>query len=189
MGNTPHPNMFHRPSPGNSDPSNSPGPHNETPGLPQNNNIAPQHVFDGVTISDHVFQTPSMQQIREPSPGHPRTFDELSQENTKLRTRVSELEVINDLYRGTLQQYQSSGGAPQAEMIPRAPYENLQAALEQAQQQTRELTQKNDDLQRKLADLEGEEEPASKKARLSDEAHAETEYPEPPETFTNGLHT
>ena len=185
--NNPHMNMYqdrHRPSSGGSDPSNSPTSRNDTPALHQSSNIAPQHMFDGVALSEHVFQSPDM---RHPSPGHPRTSEELSHDNTRLRTRVSELEVINDLYRGTLAQYQI-GGAPQAEMVPRATDAELREALERSQQRERELMQKVDELQHEIADLK-DEQPPSKKARSSNDAENDPQYPEPPETFTNGLHS
>lgn len=112
------------------------------------------------------------------------------QEVTTLKTRVSELEVINELYRGTLEQYHQ-GGAPPAEMVPRDPDSNLRKIIEQSQQREQqqlhreqELLQKIEKIERENAELRGHSSP-TKRARLSDEA----EYPEPPEIPTNGLHS
>lgn len=73
-------------------------------------NIAPQHMFDGVTLQDHTFQTPALPTLgNHPSPGSiasmndrpseaPMTYEQLLAQNTHLKTRVSELEVINMMY-------------------------------------------------------------------------------------------
>ena len=72
-------------------------------------NIAPQHMFDGVTLNDHPFHaSPSLPALGfgHPSPGSttsandrhlepPATYEQLLRSNTDLRTRVTELEVIN----------------------------------------------------------------------------------------------
>ena len=72
-------------------------------------NIAPQHLFDGVALSDHVFQAPALPNLgSHPSPGSLGSFaqpsdsllsvEQLIAQNTLLKTRVSELEVINMMY-------------------------------------------------------------------------------------------
>lgn len=73
-------------------------------------NIAPQHMFDGVTLQDHGFQAPALPVLgNHPSPGSmvslnnrqmdgPMTYEQLLTDNTVLKTRVSELEVINMVY-------------------------------------------------------------------------------------------
>lgn len=134
-----------------------------------------------------------MSHLRQPSPGsasafldrnseQPQTYDGLLQANTALKTRVSELEVINDLYRGTVNQYEQ-GSAPQAEMVPRdSGAAQLRQLLEQAERRERELKNKVEELEHEIADLR-EEQPPSKRSRLSDDP----EYPEPPQVFTNGL--
>ncbi|KAL6719883.1 GATA zinc finger protein 3 [Lecanora helva] len=180
-------------SSGHSNHSNSPVSNTETPGAQHPSNIAPQHLFDGVSLTDHVFNSPTMSHLRPPSPSstsaflernseQPQTFDGLVQANTLLKTRVSELEVINDLYRGTVNQYEQ-GSAPQAEMVPRESSESqLRHLLEQSQRRERDLKQKVEELEHEIADLRGDQ-PPSKKARLSNEP----EYPEPPQAFANGL--
>lgn len=175
-----------------SDRSNSPVPH-ETPGHPSN--IAPQHMFDGVSSAEHSFQSPAIPafQLRHPSPAStssfndrnlepPQTYEGLLQANTFLKTRVSELEVINDLYKGTVNQYEQ-GGAPQAEMIPRDSESQLRHSLDEALRREEALKRQVDELEREVEELRGEQPPA-KRSRISN-----SEYPEPPEAFTNGLHT
>ncbi len=73
-------------------------------------NIAPQHMFDGVSLSDHAFQTPALPQLGgHPSPGSlvslndrqiepPMAYETLVAQNAALKTRVSELEVINMVF-------------------------------------------------------------------------------------------
>lgn len=74
-------------------------------------NIAPQHMFDGVALHDHAFQTPALPHLgSHPSTNSmsgmhdrsiesgPLTYEELVASNNVLRTRVSELEVINMMY-------------------------------------------------------------------------------------------
>ena len=91
--------------------------------------------------------------------------------------------MINDLYRGTVTQYEQGGAAPQAEMIPRDSEAHLRQLLEQSQRRERDLKQKVEELEHEVADLRGDQ-PPSKKSRLS----PGPEYPEPPQTFSNGLH-
>ena len=76
-------------------------------------NIAPQHIFDGVTLNDQAFQhSPSLPALHlsHPSPGStsslndrhlepPPTYEQLLVVNTQLKTRVNELEVINIMQR------------------------------------------------------------------------------------------
>lgn len=96
-------------------------------------------------------------------------------ELTQLRTRVSELEVINDLYRGTVSQYQQgqSGNAPQAEMTSRDEESHLRERLQQTQQREDDLKRRVEELESEVADLRGEQ-PPTKKVKTS-------EYPEPPQ--------
>lgn len=166
----------------------------ETSALRHPANIAPQHIFDGVALSENVFQSPALPHLRHPSPGSsssfndrnlepPQTYEGLLQANTVLKTRVSELEVINDLYRGTVTQYEQ-GGAAQAEMVPRRSDSQLRQLLEQSQRREQELKHKIEELEHEVAELRGEQ-PPSKRARLSDGP----QYPEPHQTsFSNGLH-
>lgn len=194
-GTVNHTRLPHKTSSGGSDRSNSPVSRTETPALHHSSNIAPQHMFDGVSLAENIFQSPAMPHLRHPSPGSsssfndrnlepPQTYEGLLQANTVLKTRVSELEVINDLYRGTVTQYEQ-GGAPKAEMVPRDSDAQLRQLLEQSQRREQEWKHKVEKLEHEVADLRGEQ-PPSKRARLSNGS----EYPEPPQIpFTNGLHS
>ena len=88
---------------GASDRSHSPVSQTGTPGL-HDPNIAPQHLFDGVTLGDQAFSgSPSLPPLNlgQPSPNNPEgssSYEQLMAANANLRMRVSELEVINMVY-------------------------------------------------------------------------------------------
>ncbi|PSN71321.1 GATA type zinc finger protein Asd4 [Corynespora cassiicola Philippines] len=144
-------------SSGMSDRSQSPISRTGTPGLQHPSNIAPQHMFDGALHSD--FHSPSLPgfALRQPSPGStssvngshlepPLPYDTLAAQNTALKTRVSELEVINELFRGRVGELESSE----------------QAARETETQLRAEVA----DLKRRLDELDDSH--RHKKMRLSD---------------------
>lgn len=180
-------------SPGQSDRSNSPVSRTATPGMASfqqhNSNIAPQHIFDSVTLNDHGFNpanTLPALQLRHPSPGStssvvdrhlevPQTYEGLLATNTSLKTRVSELEVINELFRGRVAELeQSDATARRSEMIARDSEVRLRRSLDDAHRQNDELKRRIDDLHHQLNDRSaavygnGTNEPAPKKIRLSD---------------------
>jgi GATA-binding protein, other eukaryote len=83
-----------------------------------NPNIAPQHIFDTVTLAPE-FHSPSLTTFRQPSPSalslngtsnleQPQSHEALVAQNSHLRTRVSELEVINGLFRGRVAELEQS---------------------------------------------------------------------------------
>ena len=181
-----------RTSPGHSDRSNSPVSQTEASGIPlmsqHNSNIAPQHMFDSVTLGDHGINpaTGLPVQLRQPSPTStssaidrhldaPQTYEGLLAANTSLKTRVSELEVINELFRGRVAELeQSDATARRSEMIVRDSEARLRRSLEDSQR-------REDDLKRRISELEGGQndgEPAAKKPRTSD-AEAEPSDPSP----------
>lgn len=129
-------------------------------------------MFDGVSLSDHAFQSPALPNIplRQPSPGSsssnadrhlepPQTYDGLLQANSALKTRVNELEVINGLYQGHVRQYQQDQQppAPQAEMIPQDSSDeaSLRQLLQQSQQREEDLNRRLEELERELAEARG----------------------------------
>ncbi|EDN10170.1 hypothetical protein HCAG_05973 [Histoplasma mississippiense (nom. inval.)] len=102
-------------SAGPSDRSNSPVSRTNTPGFQHHSNIAPQHMFDSVTLSDHSFNpstavlpslqlhNPSISSTSSANDRHleaPQTYEGLLAANTSLKTRINELELINELFRG-----------------------------------------------------------------------------------------
>ncbi|PGH18345.1 hypothetical protein AJ80_04523 [Polytolypa hystricis UAMH7299] len=158
-----YPRGSRKASPGQSDRSNSPVSRTDTPGF-QSSNIAPQHMFDSVTLSDHNFNPsasiPSLQ-FQHPSPGStasandrhlevPQTYEGLLAANNSLKTRVSELELINELFRGKVAELeQSDAAARRSEMIVRDSESRIRRSLDEAQK-------REDDLKRKLSELENE---------------------------------
>ncbi|KAL8761936.1 MAG: hypothetical protein Q9194_007631 [Teloschistes cf. exilis] len=171
--------QMRRPSAGPSDPSNSPVSRTLTPAT--HSNIAPQHLFDGASLSEHGFSVstslPSFN-VRQPSPGstssqHEPTgskssHDHLVKENTVLKTRVSELEVINILYKGQVGEQDQK--ATESE-------QQLRQVLEKVQQEKDELKRRVEELELEVAELRGEE-PAPKRRRTSNDP----EYPDPSAT-------
>ncbi|KAL8929197.1 MAG: hypothetical protein Q9208_001280 [Pyrenodesmia sp. 3 TL-2023] len=174
-------------SAGPSDPSDSPISRTITPGVQHPSNIAPQHLFDGVSLNENNLRTsPSLPSfnIRQPSPGstssqndrraESRPYDHVFLENTALKTRVSELEVINILYKGQVGEQDQK--ATESE-------QQLRQLVEEVQRQKGDLKQQITDLQHRINDLEEEnaelrgEEPVAKRQRLSDVS----EYPDPSE--------
>lgn len=181
-------------SSGGSERSFSPVSRTDTPTTHHPSNIAPQHLFDGVSLSEHAFQpSPSMPSLnlRAPSPGStssandrhlepPQTYDGLLQFNTTLKTRVSELEVINDLFRGRVNELeQSDANARRAETMQQESETQLRQLLEQTQARENELKRQVEELEREVADLRGPE-PRAKRQRVSNDS----EYPDPPLPFT-----
>ncbi|EED13193.1 GATA transcription factor (AreB), putative [Talaromyces stipitatus ATCC 10500] len=182
-------------SPGHSDRSNSPVSRTDTPGMSSlhqhNSNIAPQHMFDSVTLGDSSFNpanTLPALQLRQPSPGStssmvdrhldvPQTYEGLLAANTSLKTRVSELEVINELFRGRVAELeQSDATARRSEMIARDSEARLRRSLEDSQRREEDLKHRISELEQHLSDHSGSgpfqgngvNEPAMKKIRLSD---------------------
>ena len=158
----------------------------DTPGLSaqHNPNIAPQHIFDTVSLSSDAFASPSLPAfIRHPSPSAssingnaanlepPQTYDALQAQNQHLRTRVSELEVINDLFRGRVTELElAEQDARRAEKMKDEEVERHRSDIDTA-------NAKVEDLQKRLAELESLSTPARKRTRrnLADEANGEDE--------------
>ena len=171
-------------SPGHSDRSNSPLSRTETPGFASmqahNSNIAPQHMFDSVTRGDNALNSsgslPSLP-LRQPSPSavdrqldSPQTYESLLALNTSLKTRVSELDLINELFRGRVAELeQSDASARRSEMIARDSEARLRRSLEESQRREEELKRRVSELECQLGMAEGDgSEPQAKRIRLSD---------------------
>ncbi|KAJ9614241.1 GATA zinc finger protein 3 [Cladophialophora chaetospira] len=145
-----------------SDRSQSPISRTATPGAPHDPNIAPQHLFDGVAaISDAPYSNglptdPALQQLSHSSPAavlsngqHAAgmSYEDLVTLNSTLRTRVSELEVINMVYHDN--------------------ESNLCRERDRAMQERDEFKRKAEELERQLLEAQAHDEHVSKKARLS----------------------
>jgi len=142
--------------------------------------------FNGVhSLEDqHYHQSPSLPQMhmqRGPSPGRsaspmnghrgleiPQTYEQLIAENSSLKTRVSELEVINELFRGRVTQLeQDENNARRGEDMRRESEHNLGIRLGESQRRENQLKSRLDDLERELNDLK-EGAPPAKKMRATD---------------------
>ncbi|KAK4554082.1 GATA zinc finger protein 3 [Recurvomyces mirabilis] len=172
-------------------------------------NIAPQHIFDTVSLAPEYHSPSLTTTFRQPSPSSlslngpnsqldtPQTHDQLVQQNRDLRTRVSELEVINGLFRGRVAELENSEQeARRVEKVKDEEIARLRSELEDAGRRIAEL--------RKRPAQAGHEEDdstdARKRARLSngdssiEHEHGEVEfngvsegivYPEPPPRSSN----
>lgn len=143
-------------------------------------------MFDHASLTDHVFnQSPSLPAIhlRHPSPGSttslndrhlepPPSYEALQQQNTTLKTRVSELEVINDLFRGRVHELEQQDR--RSAMVQ----EQLRQALDHSKQSEHSVKRRLDDLEREVSELRDvDSRPHAKRSRISDSS----EYPEPPQ--------
>lgn len=131
-----------------------------------NSNIAPQHMFDSVTFADAAMNAPSglaNLQLRPPSPSSaaaadrnsdaPQTYEGLLAANTSLKTRVSELEVINELFRGRVAELeQSDATARRSEMIVRDSEVRLRRSLEESHRREEDLKRRVSELESQLAE-------------------------------------
>ncbi|EMF14934.1 uncharacterized protein SEPMUDRAFT_36665 [Sphaerulina musiva SO2202] len=175
----------------------------------QHTNIAPQHIFDTVSLPSDTFASPSIPHfpLRQPSPsqanaqssnGHHTSQSSTQQQqqqqqhqdvlaqNETLRTRVSELEVINDLFRGRVselehneQEYRQRENAREEEA------QRLTAALAAALARAADLQRVVDEMQQQHLSNGGdkagaeeeqtaEEGPARKKARIGSDSGADS---------------
>ncbi|KAK2875357.1 hypothetical protein FQN49_001675 [Arthroderma sp. PD_2] len=154
-------------SPGRSDGSNSPVSRTDTPNFHGSSSIPPHNMFDNVGLSDPNFN-PSANfaslQLQHPSPGStssnerhldaPQTYESLSAANTSLKTRVNELELINDLFQDS--------------------ESRLRQSLKEAQKREEELKRRISELEGRLSGQEQGQskdepaEPQAKRCRLSD---------------------
>ncbi|MCJ1298541.1 hypothetical protein MMC08_001331 [Hypocenomyce scalaris] len=178
-----HPRASHKTSSGASDRSNSPPSRTGTPSI-HLSNIAPQHMFDSVSLTEHAFHpSPPLPglHLSNPSPGStsslndrhlepPQTYEGLLAANTTLKTRVSELEVINDLFRGRVAQLEQADETTRHdEAVQRNAQLQLRQAFEQSQRREDTLKRRVDELERQVAMLR-DTEPRLKRQRLSDGA-------------------
>ncbi|RFU35630.1 hypothetical protein B7463_g699, partial [Scytalidium lignicola] len=165
---------------GHSDGSNSPISRTATPSMYGNH----LPTFNGhQLVDDHFNHSPSLppMHLRQPSPGRstsplngthglevPQTYEQLIAQNSSLKTRVSELEVINELFRGRVTQLeQDEANARRGEEMRRESEASLLTRLEESQRRENQLKRRLDDVERELADLR-EGGPRAKKMRVAD---------------------
>lgn len=97
-----------------------------------------------------------------------QTPEQLIAENSSLKTRVSELEVINELFRGRVTQLeQDEANARRGEEMRRESEHTLIARLDESQRRENQLKRRLDDVERELHDMKDGAPPA-KKMRVAD---------------------
>ncbi|KAI1143032.1 hypothetical protein F5Y05DRAFT_140047 [Hypoxylon sp. FL0543] len=158
---------------------------------------------------DH-FQADSLPQYPLPdgSPSHqspmngdqqqmevPQTHEQLIAANSSLKTRVSELELVNELYRGRLQQLEqdmqnadncrhSAEASAKEAATERMQREEIQRQLDDSHRRENILKRRLDEMEQENQDLkskieESESERAAKKPKLDEPKTEEAEVPTP----------
>jgi len=137
---------------------------------------------------NHHGAMPPMHHARQPSPGRsasplnghnglevPQTYEQLIAQNSSLKTRVSELEVINELFRGRVTQLeQDEANARRGEEMRRESEAELMRRLDESSRRLEESQRRENQLKHRLDDLEREatemreNAPPAKRLRLSD---------------------
>ncbi|KAK3661150.1 GATA zinc finger protein 3 [Elasticomyces elasticus] len=118
-------------------------------------NIAPQHIFDTVSLTVGDDYPPTTYRVPSPSnvsqlDAPPLNYDALSTQNRDLRTRVSELEVINGLFRGRVGELESS------EAEARRAAQRKEEEIERLRAERRGLEGEVEGLRKRVRELEGE---------------------------------
>lgn len=142
--------------------------------LPPTSHIAPPSIFESLVnnADNSVVGSPSplpgLSSFNHPSPGstsslHDRhldqpapTLDGLMNANSKLKTRVAELELVNDLFRSRVNELeQSEANARQKEITRREVEAQLRIYLNDSAKREEELKRKLDETERELSELRG----------------------------------
>lgn len=153
-----------------------------------NSNIAPQHIFDNVSLTEPNFNSPSLPSfaLRQPSPSaasmngshleNNHAYADPAANSGHLKTRVSELEVINDLFRGRVAELEQSEQAARrnAELAHDAA-ERYRADLDASISREKDLKRRVDQLEAELDSYRAHSSGPSKRARLSDVVRDEPE--------------
>jgi GATA-binding protein len=176
-----HRRVSHKPSSGDSDRPHSPVSRTTTPAQHHPPNIAPQHLFDA-TPSDPTFHSPSLPalHLRHPSPGsttslndrhlEPRlSYETMQQTNNSYKTRINELEVINNLFQDRVHQLEDN--ARNAERMQN----QYRDALARSEERENLLKRRVADLEREASEPSEEGGISRKRSRLSEVSS----YPEP----------
>ncbi|KFY73579.1 hypothetical protein V499_06339 [Pseudogymnoascus sp. VKM F-103] len=173
-----HRRTSHKSQNGHSEGSHSPISRTGTPSM-YGNRMAP---FNGSELTDHQLHSPSLPQmhLRASSPGRsessvngdrhldvPQTYEQLLAANASLKTRVSELDLINELFRGRVTQLeQDEANARRGEEMKRDSERTLRQHLEESQRRENQLKRRLDDLEREVAEMNEGNESRHKKIRL-----------------------
>lgn len=99
----------------------------------------------------------------------PQTYEQLIASNASLKTRVSELDLINELFRGRVAQLeQDEANARRGEDMLRESEHNLKIHLEESQRRENQLKRRLDDLEREVSEMREAGGPRAKKMRVAD---------------------
>lgn len=153
--------------------------------LPLTSHIAPPSIFESLVnhADNSVVGSPSplpgLNCFNHPSPGstsslHDRhldqsapTLDNLMSANSKLKTRVAELELVNDLFRSRVNELeQSEANARQKEITGREVEAQLRVYLSEGSKREEDLKRKLEETEREINELRGDHQ--RKKVRVSD---------------------
>ncbi len=146
------------------------------------------------------YPLPGASPGRAPSPTNgeqqpldaPQTHEQLIAANSSLKTRVSELDLINELYRGRLQQLEqdnqtadnyrhSAEMAAKEAATERAHREEIQRQLDDSHRRENSLKRRLDDMEQELQELKNHikdmetDEPAAKRMKLEEHTHDEAQ--------------
>lgn len=186
-----------RPGNGHIDDANSPIPRTTTPNMYTNHML-----YHG--LDDHHMQQPlGGLGLGAPGNGHahsplngeavPQTQEELVALNSGLKTRVDELEVINDLIQRRLQHYEVYGagqpaaglveGGHDAEVQLRAQVDTLTASESQLRSQLDESHRRENNLKRRLDEMELELKDAKESLEAYENGRAKRPRLEEPDHF------
>jgi GATA-binding protein len=134
-------------------------------------------IFDHALLhhggADSPPTLPSLATLNQPSPGpyapqEPLTIDSLIAANNKLKTRVAELELVNDLFRGRVGELENSeSNARRAEISRKEAEVHLRQCLDEAAKREEALKRKVEEMEKELAEYRGEAQ-TRKKVRVSD---------------------
>ncbi|WYZ45413.1 hypothetical protein EsH8_VIII_000729 [Colletotrichum jinshuiense] len=153
----------HKSANGNADGSDSPGSRTATPSL-YNPNLPVFQGMDDAQLQAGLqgFNVSGAPENRSGSPLNgdrhldvPQTHEQLIAANSALKTRVSELELINELFRGRLSQMeQDEASARRGQEISGKAEAQLRSQLETSNKQLEESHRRENNLKRRLDELE-----------------------------------
>ncbi|KAI0098520.1 hypothetical protein GGR51DRAFT_565644 [Nemania sp. FL0031] len=138
-------------------------------------------------------RAPSPTNGEQPPLDAPQTHEQLIAANSSLKTRVSELDLINELYRGRLQQLEQDNQTADnyrhsAEMsakeaaTERAHREEIQRQLDDSHRRENSLKRRLDEMEQELSELKNQmsvmesDEPVAKRPKLEEAPHDETDH-------------
>ena len=145
------------------------------------------NAFDGSALNEHQFHSAALNglNMRASSPGRSetsmngghmegQTYEQLIAANSSLKTRVSELEVINELFRGRVAQLEhDEQNNRHGQEMRRDAESDLQTQLEESRRRENQLKRRLDEYEQELAELREPTGPSSKRMRMDDDMAAE----------------